>query len=202
MFLDSLRSDTLRDMNDQKRASAFSLDSVDGFDAAARRVSYTTSSGVPRIQPIEGVALRLVRPASHPHGHLTEVFREDWGVTDAPLVQVTFTTTFPGRVRAWGLHEFTTDRLFAATGSLCIVCYDGRQGSPTYGASNEFFLGEYNQGLVIIPPGVYHGWKNIGANEASIVSMPSRMYDHESPDRYELRWDSPEAEQIIPYVWE
>lgn len=188
-------------MNDGKHTASFSLHSVDGFDAASRRVSYTTAPGSPRILPIEGVTLRLVRPASHPHGHLTEVFREDWGVTDAPLVQVTFTTTFPGRVRAWGLHEFTTDRLFAATGSLRIVCYDGRQGSPTHGAINEFFLGERNQGLVVIPPGVYHGWQNIGAEEASIVSMPSRLYDHDSPDRYELMWDTSEAEQIIPYEW-
>lgn len=165
-------------------------------------MSYTTPLGAPRFQPIEGVTLRLARPASHPDGHLTEVLREDWGITDAPLVQVTFTTTFPGRVRAWGLHEFTTDRLFAATGSLCIVCYDGRQISPTYGNVTEFFLGERNQGLVVIPPGVYHGWKNIGADEAAIVSMPSGLYEHDSPDRYELKWDSPEAARTIPYVWE
>ena len=186
----------------ERKHTAHVLDAVDGFESASRRAAYTTSLGAPRIQPIEGLTLRLARPASHPHGHLTEVLREDWEVTDAPLVQVTLTTTFPGRVRAWGLHEFTTDRLFAANGSLCVVCYDGRRTSPTYGTVNEFFLGDRNQGLVIIPPGVYHGWKNIGPDEASIISMPSRLYDHESPDRYELMWDSPQAQQIIPYVWE
>lgn len=186
----------------ERKHTEFALDAVDGFDSASRRVPYTTSLGALRIQSIEGLTLRLTRPVSHPHGHLTEVLREDWEVTDAPLVQVTLTTTFPGRVRAWGLHEFTTDRLFAANGSLCVVCYDGRPTSPTYGTVNEFFLGERNQGLVIIPPGVYHGWKNIGPDEASIISMPSRLYDHESPDRYELMWDSPQAQQIIPYVWE
>jgi dTDP-4-dehydrorhamnose 3,5-epimerase-like enzyme len=41
------------------------------------------------------------------------------------------------------------------------------------GRINEFIVGERNQGLVVIPPGVYHGWKNIGAEEAGIVSMPS-----------------------------
>ena len=189
-------------MSDGEHRKAIALDGVEGFDAASRRLSHTTSLGAPRVQPIEGVILRLARPASHAHGHLTEVLRDDWRVTDAPLVQVTITTTFPGRVRAWGLHEFTTDRLFAATGSLCIVCYDGRLTSPTYGTVNEFFLGERNQGLVVIAPGVYHGWKNIGPDDASIVSMPSRLYDHESPDRFELTWDSPEAQRIIPYVWD
>jgi dTDP-4-dehydrorhamnose 3,5-epimerase len=42
--------------------------------------------------------------------------------------------------------------LFAATGSLCIVCYDGRRGSPTFGCVNELMLGERNQGLIVIPP--------------------------------------------------
>ena len=95
---------------------------------------------------------RLARPVSHHHGHLTEAYRTDWGITDIPVVQVNLTATFPGRVRAWGIHRYTIDRLFAATGSLCIVCYDGRPDSPTFGAVNEFMLGERNQGLVVIPP--------------------------------------------------
>jgi dTDP-4-dehydrorhamnose 3,5-epimerase len=141
------------------------------------------------------------KPLSHHHGHLTEVFRADWGLTEAPIVQVNVTTTFPDRIRAWGIHRLTVDRLFAATGSLCIVCYDGRRGSPTFGCVNEFMLGERNQGLIVIPPGVYHGWKNIGADEATIVSMPSELYDHDGPDRWELPWDSDAARRIIPYQW-
>src|SRR6185437_385465 len=135
------------------------------------------------------------------HGHLTEAFRVDWGLTDAPVVQVTLTLTFSCRVRAWGIHRFTIDHLFAATGSLLIVCYDGRRGSPTFGCINEFMLGERNQGLVVIPPGVYHGWQNIGDNEATIISMPSRLYDYDAPDRWELLWDSADAQATIPYKW-
>jgi hypothetical protein len=56
--------------------------------------------------------------------------RMDWGLTDVPVVQVNVTVTFPGRIRAWGIHRFTVDRLFAAAGSLCIVCYEGRRSSP------------------------------------------------------------------------
>jgi dTDP-4-dehydrorhamnose 3,5-epimerase len=128
-------------------------------------------------------------------------FAPTGGLTDAPVVQVNLTTTFPGRIRAWGLHRFTVDRLFAATGSLCVVCYDGRRASPTFGCVNEFMLGERNQGLVLIPPGVYHGWRNIGADEATIVSMPSELYNHDGPDRWELPWDSDAAGRMIPYQW-
>lgn len=177
------------------------LESVEGFAEALALQSQTTPEGALRLDPIEGVQYRLARPVSHHHGHLTEAFRADWGVTEFPIVQVNLTVTFPGRVRGWGLHRRTVDRLFAATGSLCIVCYDGRRNSPTFGSINEFILGERNQGLVVIPPGVYHGWKNIGDDEAAIVSMPSELYDHSGPDRWELAWDSDEARRIIPYRW-
>src|SRR4029078_12307800 len=121
--------------------------------------------------------------------------------TDATVVQGTLTLTFSGRVRAWGIHRFTIDHFFAATGSLLIVCYDGRRCAPTFGCINEFMLGERNQGLVGIPPGVYHGWQNIGNCEATIVSMPSRLYDYDTPDRWELPGDSAEAQATIPYTW-
>jgi dTDP-4-dehydrorhamnose 3,5-epimerase len=177
------------------------LEEVEGFTSASPRQSLVTAAGALRLNPIDGVQYRPARPVSHHHGHLTEVFRADWGLTEAPIVQVNLTTTFPGRIRAWGIHRLTVDRLFAAAGSLCIVCYDGRRGSPTFGCVNEFMLGERNQGLIVIPPGVYHGWKNIGADEATIVSMPSELYDHDGPDRWELPWDSDVARRIIPYQW-
>ncbi len=176
-------------------------DEVAGFGSASRRQSHTTPEGALRIDLIDGVQYRLARPVSHRHGHLTEAFRADWGVTDAPVVQVNVSVTFPGKIRAWGIHRFTIDRLFAATGSLRIVCYDGRHGSRTFGRVNEFFLGGRNQGLVVIPLGVFHGWKNIGEGEATIVSMPSQLYDHDGPDRWELMWDSAAARKIIPYEW-
>jgi dTDP-4-dehydrorhamnose 3,5-epimerase len=191
-----MRDSTLRPGN-----PLVSLDDVQAFRSAQSKRSQTTADGTLRVDLIDGVQYRLLRPVSHQYGHLTEVFRTDWGITDAALQQVNVTTTFSGRIRAWGLHRFTTDRLVALTGSLCIVCYDGRESSPTAGCVNEFFFGGRNQGLVVIPPGIYHGWKNIGDDEASIVSMPSRLYDHEGPDRWELAWDSEAAKTTIPYQW-
>jgi dTDP-4-dehydrorhamnose 3,5-epimerase len=191
-----------REAHPPSTADAVGLEQVEGYASASAKQSHTTSGGALRLNLIDGVQYRLARPVSHHHGHLTEAFRTDWGLTESPIVQVNLTVTFPGRIRAWGIHRFTVDRLFAATGSLCIVCYDGRRESPTFRLVNEFMLGERNQGLVVIPPGVFHGWKNIGADEATIVSMPSQLYDHDGPDRWELMWDSDVAQQTIPYVWQ
>lgn len=177
------------------------LEQVTGFSSAAPVLSMTTMDGKPRQQLIDGVHFRPARPVSHRNGHLTEAFRLDWKLTDAPVAQVNLTVTFPGKIRGWGIHRNTVDRLFAASGSFCIVCFDGRHESRTHGCINEFLVGERNQGLIVIPTGIYHGWKNIGLDEAAIISMPSQLYDHEGPDRWELPWDSDEARKLIPYQW-
>lgn len=187
--------------NKPPKSEAETLEGVEGMASALPRRSQTTAEGLVRLDPIDGLRYRRALPVSHRQGHLTEAFRSDWGLTEAPILQVNLTTTFPGQIRAWGIHCFTTDRLFAATGSLCIVCYDARPESPSFRRINEFMLGVRNQGLVVVPPGVYHGWKNIGPDEATIVSMPSRLYDYDGPDRWELAWDSDAARQTIPYGW-
>ena len=196
----SLKTGTV--MSKKTPAPAISpLEQVTGFSSAVPVLSMTTADGEPLQRLIDGVRFRSARPISHRSGHLTEAFRLDWGLTEAPVVQVNLTITFPGKIRGWGIHRKTVDRLFAASGSFCIVCFDGRRESLTHGCINEFLVGERNQGLIVIPTGVYHGWKNIGLDEAAIISMPSQLYNHEGPDRWELPWDSDEARKLIPYQW-
>lgn len=177
------------------------LDEVAAFSGAKAKRSLTSREGGLQHDPVAGVSYRLTRPVAHHHGHLSEIYRTDWDMTDLPIVQVNATTTFPGRVRAWGIHQATVDRLFAMTGSLMVVCFDGRPDSPTKGAFNQFFLGALTQGLVVIPPGVWHGWQNVGPDDATIVSMPSRLYDYEGPDRWELPHDSDQARAQLPDPW-
>ena len=111
------------------------------------------------------------------------------------------TTTLPGRIRAWGLHEHSTDRLFVVSGLVSIIVFDARVGSPTHGLVNEFRSSERNPGLVVIPPNLYHGWKNIGTTEAYVINMPTNEYLHEAPDALDLPYDSPHAPDIVPFRW-
>ncbi len=55
------------------------LEEVEGFTSASPRQSLMTAAGALRLDPIDGVRYRPARPVSHHHGHLTEVFRADWG---------------------------------------------------------------------------------------------------------------------------
>jgi dTDP-4-dehydrorhamnose 3,5-epimerase len=174
---------------------------VVGEDSAVAKRSDVRANGELRVEPIEGLRFRLTRPVAHEDGHLIEIARDDWEVIADPIRQVHMTTTLPGRVRAWGLHGLTTDRLFVVSGLVHIVCWDGREDSPTFARLNEFTLSDRNPGLIVVPPNVYHGWKNIGTNEAIVVNMPTRPYRYDEPDALDLPWDSSAARELIPYRW-
>ena len=150
---------------------------------------------------IEGVQFRPVRPVPHEDGTVAEVARMAWEELDLPIVQVHITTTLAGRTRAWGLHQVSTDRLFVVRGLVSIVVFDGRVDSASHGVCNEFLVSERNPGLLVIPPNLYHGWKNIGIDEAFIINMPSEQYAHEAPDALDLPYDDPQAVEVVPFRW-
>jgi dTDP-4-dehydrorhamnose 3,5-epimerase len=175
-------------------------DVVGGNELVAKQ-SAVNEQGKLRAVAIQGLVFHPIRPVPHEDGHVTEVARASWTDLPDPVVQVHLTTTFPGRVRAWGLHQASTDRLFVVSGLVKIVVFDGRNDSPTFGRLNEFTVSEKNPALLTIPSNLYHGWKNIGTSEAIIINMPTRMYNYEAPDALDLPWDCEAAARIVPYRW-
>jgi dTDP-4-dehydrorhamnose 3,5-epimerase len=105
---------------------------VSGGNELVAKQSAVNELGKLRGMPIAGVQFRPTRPVPHDDGHVVEVARASWDVLGGPIVQVHTTTTLPGRLRAWGLHQVGTDRLFVVSGLVKIVIFDGRNGSPTY----------------------------------------------------------------------
>lgn len=174
---------------------------VAGLEHLAPKHSAVDADGRLRQRPIEGLRFRPCRPVPHEDGTVAEIARTAWPEIDQPIVQVHLTTTQPGRTRAWGLHRHSTDRLFVVKGLVSIVVHDGRTGSPTFGVTNEFRVSERNPGVLVIPPDLYHGWKNLGVDEAFLINMPSRMYEHQGPDALDLPYDSPRAAEIVPFRW-
>jgi dTDP-4-dehydrorhamnose 3,5-epimerase len=174
---------------------------VVGFESLLSKRSAVDGNAAWRMAPIDGVALRAVRPVPHEDGTLAEVARASWPEVMQPIVQVHVTTTQPGRVRAWGLHQRSMDRLFVVSGLVSIVVYDGRRNSATFGALSEFKVSERNPALLVIPPNLYHGWKNIGTTEAFVINMPSVEYDYANPDALDLPYDAEHAPTIVPWRW-
>ena len=51
--------------------------------------------------------------------------------------------------------------------------------------------------MISIPPGVYHGVRNIGSTPAVVVNAVDVAYDYEDPDHYRVS----SACEEIPYRW-
>ncbi len=146
---------------------------------------------------IDGVQLKPLRVIPDERGHLMEILRRDDPIFEK-FGQVYMTTTYPGVIKAWHYHKKQDDNAAVIKGMLKLVLFDDREGSPTRGEVNEFFIGEHNPILVHIPKGVYHGWKCIGQEEAYVVNCVTEPYNYEDPDEYRLPYNSDK----VPYDWE
>lgn len=146
-------------------------------------------------QLIDGVILRHQVTQIDERGTLCEILDSRWDVTDSPIVYVYQFTIRPGKAKGWHVHRLHDDRIFISRGELKVVLYDDRLDSPTQGMINEIHRSELRRSLMVIPRGVFHAHVNIGSTDAQLVSMPTRGYDHSSPDVFRLPLDT----DAIPY---
>jgi len=79
-----------------------------------------------------------------------------------------------------------------------VVLYDGRETSRTRGEVNEFFMGEQNPILLVIPPLVLHGMKGVGTEPAYLVNTTTEHYVYDAPDEHRVAPRSGE----VPYDWD
>jgi dTDP-4-dehydrorhamnose 3,5-epimerase len=146
---------------------------------------------------INGVITHKLRLIPDERGRLLEILRKD-EEHYLPVAQIYMTTNYPGVVKAWHYHKKQSDQMTCVKGMIKVVLYDARNGSPTQGEVNEFFVGEHNPLLIRIPPGVYHGWKCISETESVVVNCPTELYNYQEPDEHRAAHDDP----AIPYNWE
>ena len=147
-------------------------------------------------QLIHGAHIKPLKLIPDERGRLMEILR-----CDDPLFrkfgQAYLTTAYPGVVKAWHYHRRQTDHFCVVRGMAKVVLYDGRKGSPTKGMINEFFIGEQNPSLVVIPNLVMHGYKAIGIETVYLINMPTEAYNYRQPDELRL----PAHTKKIPYDW-
>ncbi len=146
---------------------------------------------------IDGVWTKSLKVVPDERGRLMEILRADDDGFKR-FGQVYMTTNYPGVVKAWHFHEVQDDNVTCVRGMIKLVLYDDREGSPTKGVVNEFFVGEHNPLLVQVPAGVYHGWKGISTEESIVINIPSETYNYAEPDEHRKPWDTPD----IPYDWD
>lgn len=145
---------------------------------------------------IEGVSVKELRMLPDERGYLMEMLRADEEIF-SKFGQVYLSVAYPGVVKGWHYHKVQTDYFTIVKGMMKVVLYDDRPESATRGEVNEFFMGELNPLLVVIPPGVLHGMKAVGGKPGYLVNCPTEPYDYENPDEYRVD----PYEGGVPYDW-
>jgi len=145
---------------------------------------------------IEGVRTKRLKVIPDERGYLMEMMRDDDEFFQR-FGQVYLSVVYPGVVKGWHYHKKQTDHFVVVKGMAKVVLYDRREGSPTKGEVNEFFMGEQNPILLVIPPFVLHGMKGAGVEPAYLVNVPSEHYVYDAPDEFRV---DPHAGGV-PYDW-
>ncbi len=132
-------------------------------------------------------------------GYFLEVARLGRGLAadfPADSTQVSTALSYPGTIKAFHYHLRQRDLWVPAAGMFQVVLVDLRDGSPTFGLRNTLYVGPLRPWQVLIPPGVAHGYKVIGAEEAMLVYLTDRFYDPQDEGRIVYNDGS------INYDWE
>ena len=88
-------------------------------------------------------------------------------------------------VRAFHKHDELHDWFCIVKGSAKFVLVDDRKDSPTYKKLDIVVCSDRSPKLLIVPPGVYHGWMSLEP-DTIMVSTASHEYNSEKPDEYRI----------------
>ena len=148
---------------------------------------------------IHDVKIKKLKLLPDDRGFLMEMLRCDDEVYKG-FGQVYITGCIRGVAKGWHYHKEQTDHFVCVYGKALVVLCDTREGSPTYGRSQEFILEAPPAPtpiLLQIPRMVMHGFTAYECDEARIINVPTLPYRYEKPDEYRYPWNSGE----IPYKW-
>ncbi|MBO7393905.1 MAG: dTDP-4-dehydrorhamnose 3,5-epimerase family protein [Abditibacteriota bacterium] len=145
---------------------------------------------------IDGVQVKQLKRHADERGFLMEIMRTDYELFNK-FAQAYVSKNYPGVIRAWHYHKKQEDYWVCLSGMIKTVIYDCREGSPTYGEVNEFFMGDDNPIMVKIPIGTMHGYKTVGTQPSLLINFPTELYNPKEPDEYREKFDSDK----IPYDW-
>lgn len=170
-------------------------------DEARRALRFQDYSPKPQIKGVQVVELPR---HTDDGGSFTELGRFTAGTWTAfpgfVLAQVNYSEVDPGVIKAFHLHQRQTDIWYVPPSDKLLVLFvDVRAGSPTGGVRMRLVLGDGRSRLVLIPPGVAHGCRNLAATRGRVIYFTDTHFSSEpqSSDEGRLPWDF-----VGPDVWE
>jgi dTDP-4-dehydrorhamnose 3,5-epimerase len=143
---------------------------------------------------IDGVKAVPLETRVDDRGYLVEVARAE-GTSGPHAVVHRFGQVYMvgdasrNTVRAFHKHAELWDWFFISHGSAKFVLVDDRPESPTKGQIDTHIIGERNPTLLVVPPGVFHGWMSL-EDDTQMISTASHVYNREHPDEVRIPPDS------------
>ncbi len=148
--------------------------------------------------PIEQVELVPLEFHHDQRGWLAELFRQDELPPRCWPAMSYVSQTLPGVARGPHQHAHQTDVfVFLGPGEFQVVLWDVRPRSASWGHRMRLRLGASHPARLIVPPGVAHGYRNVGREPGWVLNFPNQLYrgwNRRQPVD-ELRWEQlrPEA---------
>ncbi len=139
---------------------------------------------------IEGVIIKKLEKFSDERGWLSELWRAD--ESGYKPVMAYFSKTEPGVKRGPHEHKEQSDGfVFAGPGNFKFYLWENRKNKPGYRESETLEVGENNPVMIIVPPGVVHGYKSISDVAAYNINLPDKLYKGEDKKEEvdEVRWE-------------
>lgn len=109
--------------------------------------------------------------------------------------EIYFSTVYRDAVKGWHRHHEMTLNYACVFGRIKLVLYDERDTSPTNGELAEVFLGPDQYSLVVIPPGVWNGFKGMSDAYAIVANACTHPHDPARSERLDP------FDNHIPYDW-
>lgn len=138
---------------------------------------------------IEGVKQVELKAHVDDRGYLIEVLRaSDEHFTK--FGQVYLIGNFSrGTIRAFHKHNVLWDWFFISHGAAKFILVDDREKSKTYKQTDIYVVSSRNPSLIVVPPGVYHGWMSL-ENDTQLISTASEVYNRKKPDEVRIAPDT------------
>jgi len=146
---------------------------------------------------IDGVHVVRLPHVAMPDGFMMELYRTDWPKTGNTVRQINWFQLDAGTVTGWHCHTGHTDHLIGVAGTIKLALWDGRDASPSRGATEVVRMSPSRPTMVIVPPGVWHGLRNERDQPAGYVQVLDALYDHKNPDSRKLPLGTPDIPDVL-----
>ena len=148
---------------------------------------------------IDGVQCAPLALWPDDRGYFLEVQRAGFGLNahfSKETTQISAALNYPGIIKAFHFHRHQTDCWTPVMNMLQVVLIDLRPESATFGRSNTLYVGNLRPWQILIPPGVAHGYKVVGAGPSLLIYATDRFYNPSDEGRI------PHNDPKLNYDWE